>query len=111
MKQSLAPNRVAVYLTVLAGLAGAIAPAVANLDTTSLVGVVAGLATILGAVVKWLEGWQKHEARAASGTAPVTGDAADDAEPDAEHPDAAAIPVANPSVIPKDEGDAGEAGA
>lgn len=57
------PNRVAVYLTALAGLAGALAPVVANLDTRSTVGVLGGLATILTVAVKWLDGWQKHEAR------------------------------------------------
>lgn len=60
------PNRVAVILTALTGLAGAIAPAVANLDPTSTAGIVAGLGTIAAAVVKWLDGWQKHEAHQAN---------------------------------------------
>lgn len=57
----IAPNRVAVYLTALAALAGGLAPAVANLDVTSTAGIVAGLATILAVVHKWLTGWQSHE--------------------------------------------------
>lgn len=57
------PNRLAVYLTALAGLAAALAPAVANLDLTSTVGVAAGFAGITTVVHKWLEGWQKDEER------------------------------------------------
>lgn len=102
------PNRVVVALTVLAGLVGAVAPAVANLDTTSTVGVLGGLATVLGAAVKWLDGWQKHEARVAS---PAAVRDADEAEPDHEHPAAQDLPVANASTIPADEGDAGAVAA
>lgn len=58
-----APNRIAVYLTGLAGLATAIAVPVAELDTSSTVGVVGGLAAIVGVAVKFLEGWQRHEDR------------------------------------------------
>ena len=63
IKRALAPNRVAVYLTAASGVTAAIAVPVANLDTTSTAGVIGGLAAILGAVYKWLDGWQKHEAR------------------------------------------------
>jgi hypothetical protein len=56
------PNRIAVYLTAIAALLGGLAPAVANLDLTSTIGIVAGLGTLLGVVYKWLEGWQKYEA-------------------------------------------------
>lgn len=58
-----APNRVAVYLTALAGLLTALSGPVANLDTTSTATVVAGLGGVVVVVFKWLEGWQKHEAR------------------------------------------------
>lgn len=58
-----APNRIAVYLTVLAGVAGALAPVVADMDWSSVAGIVAGLGAIVATVVKWLDGWQKHEAR------------------------------------------------
>lgn len=57
-----APNRIAVYFTIVAGLAGAIAPAVAHLNLSSTAGVVAGLGAIVLAVLKWLTGWQKYEA-------------------------------------------------
>lgn len=56
-----APNRIAVYLTILAGLATACAPLVANLDTTSTATLIAGLAAIVVAAVKWLSGWQATE--------------------------------------------------
>lgn len=57
----LSPNRVAVYLTALAAFAGALAPVIVDMDWTSTVGVVAGLATLLGVVRKWLDGWQTYE--------------------------------------------------
>lgn len=60
----IAPNRVAVYLTAGAALAGGLAPAVADLDVTSTGGIIAGLAVILGVVNRWLTGWQTHEANA-----------------------------------------------
>lgn len=63
IKRLLAPNRIAVYLTAASGLTAAIAVPVANLDTSSTVGVLGGLVAILGVAVKWLDGWQKHEAR------------------------------------------------
>lgn len=61
----LAPNRVAVYLTAASGLAAAVAPAVANLDTQSTASVIAGFGGILAIALKWLQGWQKHEERQA----------------------------------------------
>jgi hypothetical protein len=57
-----APNRVVVYLTALAALAGAVAAVWGDLDWTTTVGVIASLGTLLGVVVKWLDGWQKYEA-------------------------------------------------
>lgn len=63
MKINLKPNRVAVYLTCLAGLCTAAAPSVANLDTTSTASLIAGFAGIVVTAVKWLHGWQAHEDR------------------------------------------------
>lgn len=57
----LLPNRVAVWLTSLAALSGALAPAVADLDLSSTVGIIGGLAVLLGVVRKWLDGWQAYE--------------------------------------------------
>lgn len=59
----IAPNRIAVYLTAGAALAGGLAPAVADLDVTSTGGVVAGLAVLFGVVNRWLVGWQADEER------------------------------------------------
>lgn len=62
----LAPNRVAVYLTVGASLMGGLAPVVGDLDLTSTAGIVAGLVGIGAVVNKWLGGWQEHEFRTVS---------------------------------------------
>lgn len=59
----MAPNRVAVILTALVGLAGAVTVPLANLDWSSTAGVLGGLAVVLGAANRWLVGWQAHEAR------------------------------------------------
>lgn len=59
----IAPNRIAVYLTGAAALAGGLAPAVADLDVTSTAGIAAGLAVLFGVVDRWLRGWQGHEER------------------------------------------------
>ncbi len=111
------PNRLAVYLTALAGLAGAVAVPLANLDTTSTVGVIAGLGTILGVVATWLRGWQAHEARGSSWPlvdlelTELHGDEPDEADEDPvgldEDPLAVEVPVADPSTIPPDAGDKG----
>lgn len=58
---NLSPNRVAVYLTALAALAGGLAPVVADLDIQSTAGIVAAIAAITAVVNKWLSGWQKYE--------------------------------------------------
>lgn len=63
---SIAPNRVAVYLTAAGGLATALAPAVAGLDMTSTAGVIAGFAGVAAVVDRWLKGWQAHEYRGGS---------------------------------------------
>lgn len=120
------PNRVAVYLTALAGVLGALAPAVANLDTTSTVGVLGGLAVILGIASRWLDGWQKFEARRAAPlhqaavsygqnwragftgtTATVnwtTPDEDDSEEPgDPEHPLVAELPTVTPAEPDNDD--------
>jgi hypothetical protein len=58
-----APNRIAVYLASAAALLGGLAPAVADLDTASTVGVLGGVIAVVGVVRKWLEGWQSFEER------------------------------------------------
>lgn len=59
------PNRIAVYLTGIAGLLTALAPVVANLDLTSTFGLVGGFAGIALVVKQWLSGWAKYEERTA----------------------------------------------
>lgn len=82
-------NRVVALLTALCGLAGAVAVPLANLDTSSTVGLLGGLGAITATAVKWLDGWQKHEARVA--------------------PDEDGVPAVAPfvGVVPPDKGDAG----
>lgn len=55
-------GRLVAGLGALAGIAAALAPALANLDITSTVGVIGGVGALAAAVVKWLDGWQKYEA-------------------------------------------------
>lgn len=57
------PNRIAIYLTALAGLCTALAPVVANLDITSTVGIVGGFAGIAAVVREFLVGWRQYEER------------------------------------------------
>lgn len=56
-----APARVAAVLTSIAGLAAAIAVPLADIDTTSIVGIATGGAMILGAAWKWLDGNKQWE--------------------------------------------------
>jgi hypothetical protein len=49
--------------TALVGLIGAAAPVFANLDLSSTAGIVAGLVALSAVAVKYLEGWQRYEAR------------------------------------------------
>lgn len=65
------PNRVATILAVIAGIATAVAPVVANMDWSSTAGVIAGGFAAVLAIVKWLDGWQKHEANVAQTTGKV----------------------------------------
>jgi hypothetical protein len=62
LRRFFAPNRVAVYLTVGAGAAGAAAVPLTGADTTTTVGIVVAYAGAVQAVVKWLDGWQRYEA-------------------------------------------------
>lgn len=54
-------GRIVAVLTVVGGVATAVTPVVANLDTTSMAGLVGGMGLVALAAVKWLDGWQKYE--------------------------------------------------
>lgn len=56
-------GRTITLITLLVGLAGAAAPAIAQMDLSSTAGVVAGIVALSAVVVKYLDGWQKYEAR------------------------------------------------
>jgi hypothetical protein len=89
------PGRAATALAVLAGAAGAAAPAVANMDWSSTAGVIAGTLAIVGAITAWLKGWREHEARLADSPSHVAD--LDDVAGAADHP-AAVAPPAIPNV-------------
>lgn len=57
------PNRLATYAGIATGIIGAIIPVAISMDTTSIVGWVAGIGAVITAISVWLAGWQKHEAR------------------------------------------------
>lgn len=54
-------NRVAAIFAVIAGIAGALAPIIADIDTESVAGLIAGLLVILATVDRFLKGSQAHE--------------------------------------------------
>jgi hypothetical protein len=54
-------NRVAAIFAVVAGIAGALAPIIAELDTSSVAGMIGGLVLILATVDRFLKGSQAHE--------------------------------------------------
>jgi hypothetical protein len=53
----LLPNRIAVYMLIVFGIAAAVLPVAANMDWTSTAGVLGGLGAIAAALVTWLRGW------------------------------------------------------
>lgn len=59
------PNRIAVYFTALAALATGLLPVIANLDLTSTIGVVGGVAALATVISVWLFNWGKYEERQA----------------------------------------------
>lgn len=54
-------NRVAAIFAVVAGVLGALAPIVADIDTSSVAGMIGGLVLILATVDRFLKGSQAHE--------------------------------------------------
>jgi hypothetical protein len=88
---TITPGRIATLLAIIAGVAGAAAPAIANMDWSSTAGVIAGTLAVVGAIVAWLKGWREHEARLEDSPSMVA-DLDDQAGAD-DHP-----PVPTPSV-------------
>jgi len=54
-------GRIVAVLGAIAGLATALAPALANLDFASTGGLVGGMLAIAAIASKWLSGWQSYE--------------------------------------------------
>lgn len=59
----LTPARVASLLAAGAALLAGLAPAIANLDTTSTAGLVGGAFAVVGVLASFLKGQRAHEAR------------------------------------------------
>lgn len=62
----LTPARVASLLAGGSALVAGLAPAVANFDTTSTVGMLGGIAAVVGVLATFLKGQREHEARSHS---------------------------------------------
>ena len=59
-------NRVVALLTALLGVGAAVAPVLADMNWHDTAGVIVGAGLACAAALKWLDGWQKHEARVAA---------------------------------------------
>lgn len=68
---NLSPARAASLLAGGSALLAGLAPAVANLDTTSTAGVLGGVVAVLGVLREFLKGQRAHEARVARVAAPT----------------------------------------
>jgi hypothetical protein len=56
-------GRIVTIISLVVGFIGAAAPLVLDMDFSSTAGVVAGLIALSAVAVKYLDGWQKYEAR------------------------------------------------
>jgi hypothetical protein len=63
-------GRIVTIVSLLIGLAGAAAPVALNMDISSSAGIVAGIVAMSAVIVKYLDGWQKYEARIDDQSAP-----------------------------------------
>lgn len=101
-------GRIVALVTIVVGFAGAAVPVVADLDLSSTAGIVAGIVALCAVAVKYLEGWQRYEARldavptVDAGTAGVTATAPSEA---AEPVEPEPVPELEPDVEPEPSGD------
>jgi len=58
---NLSANRIAIYVTALAGLVTALLPVVTDLGLTEVAGILGGLLAVTAVVSKFLDGWQQYE--------------------------------------------------
>lgn len=79
----LTPARVASLLAGGSALLAGLAPAVANFDTTSTVGVLGSMAGVIGVLAVFLKGQRAHEARTHLFVPPTTWQSSDVAPIDA----------------------------
>jgi hypothetical protein len=63
-------NRVVAIATAVIALILGLLPAIANMDTTSTAGIIAGITAVLGVASVWLRGWQKFEDRQSTTAGP-----------------------------------------
>jgi hypothetical protein len=73
--------KVVLILSLVVGLVGAAVPAITTMDFSSSAGILAGLVAVSAVIVKYLDGWQKYEARLDAQPADG-GDAPAEAEPE-----------------------------
>lgn len=93
------PNRLAAYMTSVAALLAALAPAIANLDLSSTVGVLGGAVVILGVFREWLKGWREHELRTPPLAPPRDGGLAPERVAAVQEAAAAATSVPGSSIL------------
>jgi hypothetical protein len=101
-------GRIVAIVSLLIGLAGAAAPVALNMDISSTAGIAAGIVALSVVIVKYLDGWQKYEARIddqAAATAVVEPSTVAVAPPPAQvseppAPEATEEPTPEPDVAP-----------
>jgi hypothetical protein len=105
-------GRIVAIVSLLIGLAGAAAPVALNMDISSTAGIAAGIVALSVVIVKYLDGWQKYEARIDDQAALVATDVATDtpapsitgtppaAVPPSKEPPPAEDPTPEPDVPP-----------
>jgi hypothetical protein len=102
-------GRIVTIVALLIGLAGAAAPVALNMDLSSTAGIAAGIVALSAVIVKYLDGWQKYEARIDDQSAPVAAGAPAPAEtttttpapaPVNEEPPPAEEPAPEPDMPP-----------
>jgi hypothetical protein len=97
-------GRIVAIVSLLIGLAGAAAPVALNMDISSTAGIAAGIVALSVVIVKYLDGWQKYEARIDDQAALVAASAPTPAEATTTPAPVSADPV-EPSEEPAPEPD------
>jgi hypothetical protein len=97
-------GRIVALVTIVVGFAGAALPVVANLDLSSTAGVIAGIVALCAVVVKYLEGWQRYEARLDAVPTVEPAEPAERPAPQAAEPEPQLEAEPEPDAEPTEEG-------